>query len=171
MLATIVPLLLLAASAGAPAAALREEIETQVTAIYGPYADRETSVAAWDYPIYSAELTALIARWKAVMPQDETDALNDGDWLCQCQDWNNRRFLASIVAIGMDVDGRSEVDVIIDLGISRRDATRAARLILKREQAEWKVDEIIGDAFPDGLRQALHETIAADEALAAGKAG
>jgi len=167
MLAMLVPLLLAAA---APSATDRVEIETRVVEIFQSYRGPPNAGAAWDYPIYSAEVTALIARWQAVMPQDETDALNDGDWLCQCQDWNNRRFLASIVAIGMDVDGRSEVDVIIDLGISRRDATRAARLILKREQGEWKVDEIIGDDFPDGLRQALHETIAADEALAAGKA-
>ena len=168
MLATIVPLLLLAASAGAPSAALREEIETQVTAIYGPYADRETSVAAWDYPIYSADLTALIARWKAVMPQDETDALNDGDWLCQCQDWNRRRFLATIITVGMTDRDTAEVDVILDLGTNGSNGSRAGRLILKREQGEWKLDDMVADDFPDGLKLALQETIAADEALVAG---
>jgi hypothetical protein len=167
MLATM-SLLLLAASAGAPSAADREAIETQVTDIFGPYRN-PAAVAAWDYPIYSAEVAALIERWKAVRPQDEPDALSDGDWLCQCQDWNHRRFLATIISIAMTVEGTAEVDLILDLG--RSNAARVARLVLKREQGEWKVDDIVGDDLSEGLKQALRETIATDEALAAGTAG
>jgi hypothetical protein len=51
-------------------------------------------------------MTALIARWKAVMPQDEVDALNDGDWLCQCQDWDGDGFRATIVSIAMASEDR-----------------------------------------------------------------
>jgi hypothetical protein len=167
MLATM-SLLLLAASAGAPSAADREAIETQVTDIFGPYRN-PAAVAAWDYPIYSAEVAALIERWKAVRPTDEPDALSDGDWLCQCQDWNHRRFLATIISIAMTVEGTAEVDLILDLG--RSNAARVARLVLKREQGEWKVDDIVGDDLSEGLKQALRETIATDEALAAGTAG
>lgn len=165
MLATI-SLLLLAASAGAPSPAAREAIETEVTGIFGPYRN-PAAVAAWDYPIYSAEVTALIERWKAVRPQDEPDALSDGDWLCQCQDWNHRRFLATIISIGMTVEGTAEVDLILDLGRSGTDAARVARLVLKREQGEWKVDDIVGDDLSEGLKLALREAIAAHEAVAA----
>lgn len=168
MLATIAALLLAAGGLSTPD---REAIETQVTAIFGVYRSRASGTAAWDYPIYSAEITALIERWKAVRPQDEPDSLSDGDWLCQCQDWNSRRFLLTIVAIGTDRDGRAEVDVILDLGLGARNASRAGRLILKPEHGEWKVDDIVADDFPDGLKQALQQVIAANEALAAGSAG
>jgi hypothetical protein len=170
MLATIAAVLL-TAGASAPSAAERDSIETQVTAIYGAYRQPATGVASWDYPVYSTELTALIARWKAVVPEDEPDALNDGDWLCQCQDWNRRRFLATILMIAMNPSGTAEVDVILDLGLNARTGSRVARLVLKRERDGWKIDDIVADGFPDGLRRALHETIAADEALAAGQGG
>ena len=59
MLAMIAPLLLAAA---APSAADRAEIEARVVEIFRSYAGPPGAVAAWDYPIYSAEVTALIAR-------------------------------------------------------------------------------------------------------------
>lgn len=169
MLATIAALLLLAGG-GAPPAADRDAIETQVTTIFGPYKNQSRGISAWDYPIYSAEITGLIARWKAVRPQDEPDSLSDGDWLCQCQDWNRRRFLTTIISVGMNDRNKAEVDFILDLGTSGSNGSRAGRLILTREQGNWMIDDIVADDFPDGLKQALRETIAAAEALAAGKA-
>jgi hypothetical protein len=169
MLATM-SLLLLAASAGAPSAAEREALETQVTEVFGPYRNAAAGTAS-DFPIYSAEVAALIERWKAVRPQNEPDALSDGDWLCQCQDWNHRRFLTTIISIAMNVDGTAEVDLILDLGRSGSDAARVARLVFKREQDAWKVDDIVGDSLPEGLKHALRETIAAHEPQAAGTPG
>jgi hypothetical protein len=170
MLATMAALLL-AAGAGEPPAADREAIETQVTAVFGPYKRPASGIAAWDYPIYSAEITALIARWKAVMPQDEPDALSDGDWLCQCQDWNRRRFLLTIITVAMTNRDTAEVDVILDLGTNGTNGSRAGRLVMTREPGGWKIGDMVTDDFPDGLKRALRETIAADEALAAGAAG
>ena len=167
MLATI-SLLLLAASAGAPPPAMREDIETQVTEIFGPYRTPANGAGASDFPIYSAEVAAMIERWKAVRSQDEPDELSEGDWLCQCQEWNHRRFLTTIISIGMNVDGTAEVDLILDLGRSGADAARVARLVLKREQGKWLVDDVVGDDLPNGLKHALRETIAGYEAAAAG---
>jgi hypothetical protein len=165
MLAMIVPLLLAATALSADD---RHAMEERVVEIFAPY--RAADVApAWEQPIYTAEVAALIAEWRAVAPHDEPDALSDGDWLCQCQDWNHRRFLATIISIAMTVEGTAEVDLILDLG--RSNAARVARLVLKREQGEWKVDDIVGDDLSEGLKQALRETIATDEALAAGTAG
>ena len=96
MLAMIAPLLLAAA---APSVAERSEIETTVVGIFQPYMGPAGAVAAWDQPIYSAEVAALIARWKAVMPEGELDGLNDGDWLCQCQDWDVDAFQARITSV------------------------------------------------------------------------
>lgn len=167
MLATIVPLLLAAA---APSAAERAAIETRIVGIFAAYASPDAGTS-WDQPIYSAEVGALIRRWKAVMPQDEVDALNDGDWLCQCQDWDAEAFQATIVSIAMQDDDTAEVELRVDLGFGGPENLRSMTLTLKRERDAWQVDEIVADAFPEGLKQALRETIAADEALTRGTAG
>ena len=78
MLAMIVPVLLLAAAA--PSDLERNEIESTVVGVFRSYQGPPGAVAAWDHAIYSAEVTALIAKWKAVMPEGEVDDLNDGDW-------------------------------------------------------------------------------------------
>ena len=168
MLAMLVPLLLAAA---APSVAERSQIEATVVGIFRSYAGPPGPVAAWDYTIYSAEVTALIARWKAVMRQDEVDALNDGDWLCQCQEWEGNAFQARIDAIEMTEPGVAVVAVTLDLGLGTPESERTERFTLRREDEAWKIDDIVAEAFPNGLKQALHETIAADEALPAGNAG
>jgi hypothetical protein len=45
------------------------------------------------------------------------------------------------------------------------------QLRFRPEGGGWKVDDLFAAGMPDGLKQALRETIAADEALKAGKPG
>ena len=118
-----------------------------------------------------AKVAALIARWQAVLPEGELDGLNDGDWLCQCQDWDGDAFQARIDAIEMVGTGVAEVAITVDLGFGEPGSERAERLTLRREGEAWLIDDIVAESFPEGLKQALRETIAADEALAAGNAG
>ena len=160
MLASIVPMLLAAA---APSAADRTLIEQTVVGIITPYYGPST-VAAWDYPVYSQDIAALIARWKAVMPEGELDGLNDGDWLCQCQDWDGNAFQATIVSIEMADDDTARVALSLDLGLGGSATPREETLVLRREGEGWKIDDIVAESFPDGLRQALRATIADDEA-------
>jgi len=167
MLVTLVPLLLAAA---APSAVARTEIETQVVGVFAPYRGTPGQAAAWDFPIFSAETTALIAHWRSVVPEGEVDALNDGDWLCQCQDWDGDGFQAAIVSITMASETTAEVELRIDLGFEGPESIRTERLTLVREQDSWKIDDITAEGFPNGLQQALRDTIAEDEALATGKA-
>jgi hypothetical protein len=168
MLALIAPLLLAAA---APSDTERLEIETTVVGIFRSYTGPPGSTAAWDQAIYSAEVTALIAQWKAVMPEGELDGLNDGDWLCQCQDWDGDAFQARINSIQLTAPAVAEVAITVDLGFGQAGSEREERLILRREGEAWMIDDIVAESFPNGLRQALRETIAADEALRAGNGG
>ena len=163
MLAMIVTLLL---AVTAPSAADRNAIEARVVEIFRPYA-ASGAAPAWEQPIYSAEVAALIAEWRAVAPQDEPDALSDGDWLCQCQDWNEEAFTATITSIDATSTDLAEVEVDVDLGFAAADASlRRERLLLKREDGVWKLDDLVAESFPAGLKQALRETIAADKTLA-----
>ena len=163
MLAMFVPLLL---AATAPTGADRNAIEQGVVEIFRPYTTAEVA-PGWARPIYTAEVAGLIADWRAVAPQDEPDALSDGDWLCQCQDWNEEEFTATITSIDATGSGVAEVEIDVDLGFAEpADSVRRERLVLKREDGVWKVDDLVAESIPAGLKQALRETIAADKALA-----
>lgn len=165
MIATILPMLLAGAS---PSPADTAALDAQVAEVFRPYRQGADGKAAWDYPVWSAEVTALIAHWQRVIPEDEPDALNDGDWLCQCQDLDETRFRAVPGARRMVAADTAEIDVKIDLGFTGVADPREARLIFKREGGGWKLDDIFAkESFPRGLKQALRETIAEDEALRA----
>ena len=167
MIATILPLLL--ANAAVPAGD-DAALAARVAEIFRPYQQDLDDKAAWDYPVYSGEVRALIGHWQRVVPDDEPDALNDGDWLCQCQDWNAQGFKVTVGERRAPAADLAEVDVKIDLGFSELRDLREARLIFRKEGGQWQLDDIFAkDAFPEGLKQALRDTIREDEALQAAK--
>lgn len=164
MTASILPALLLAAVG--LSATEQTALDATVAEIFRPYGEEANDKPPWDYPIYSAETAALIAHWQRVVPQDEPDELNDGDWLCLCQDWDAEEFkaiLGSREALSADT---AQVEVKLDLGFGEG---RDAKLILKKEGTSWRLDDLFAESFPRGLKQALRETIAADEARVAGE--
>ena len=123
--------------------------------IFAPYATPRPR-AAWDQPIYSAEVAALIARWKAVMPEDELDGLNDGDWLCQCQDWDAEAFQATIVSIGMTDAGTAEVELTSTSG-SRARARAAERWSSSARTARGRSTRSSPQSFPTGCAGAARD--------------
>ncbi len=167
MPATTLSALLLAAAAmpAAERAALDRQVaalDRQVAAIYRPYSIEAAADPAWDRPIFSRDVAALVARWKQVMPEGELDGLNDGDWLCLCQDWNPKKFRVVTRSRQHLGQGAAEVRLRIDLGIGQ---TRDIRLVFRQEAGSWRIDEFFASDFPHGIKQALRETIAADERL------
>ncbi len=158
LLALMMPLIM----AAAPPPEDRTSINRQLAAIYRPYTIEAAQGAVWDRPLFTAEVNRLIARWKQVMPEDETDGLNDGDWLCLCQDWDPKKFSAAPQGHNVLPGGVVEVTMAIDLGIGQR---CSARLYLRREGAQWRIANLLAADFPRGLMQALRETIAEDEKL------
>ncbi|MDB5725605.1 MAG: hypothetical protein JWQ16_2359 [Novosphingobium sp.] len=154
----VAALALAAASPGASEASspFADTPEAAIAAIFAPYSGPTTATASWDYPIYSQQTAALIARWRAVASKDEPDALSDGDWLCLCQDFNHQAFKATIL-LKRAARGGTAVSVNLDLGGHER---RSAQLVLKREAGTWKLDDIYAATdFPNGLKQKLQETI------------
>lgn len=145
-------------------------LDSRIEEIFRPYREGSAYEIPWERPLFSAEVNALIAHWQRVLPHDEPDRLNDGDWLCLCQDWNREGFRVVSGRPEVLQDGRVHVGVGIDLGFSDVRDVRDATLVFISEEGMWKIDDIRSDPdFPDGLKQALHETIAEDEALAASR--
>lgn len=157
LLAAIAPLLI----AAAPSPTDQAAVTASLAAIYRPYSSDALQPAVWDRPIFTAQIRRLIARWKLSMPKDEPDNLNDGDWLCQCQDWDARGFRAVPGTFRLWTPGRIEVDVAINLG---HGAPRQAKFLFAREGRQWRIANLVAEGFPTGLVQALIETITENEA-------
>ncbi|MCW1427958.1 YbjP/YqhG family protein [Novosphingobium sp. JCM 18896] len=156
-------LILLAAAGLAPATA--GEVDRQVHEIFRPYRENADDRPVWERPIFSRELRTLIAHWQRVAPEGEVDDLNDADWLCQCQDWDPKAFDLAILKVAGAGADRASVDVRIGLGAGEA-GKRRAQLRLEREQGGWMIGDLYAaESFPEGLKQALRETIAKDEAL------
>lgn len=152
------PAMILAALAAAivtPALAVR--------AILAPYASPAAEPPpAWNRPVFARPVVVLIARWKQVRPDEEPDALSDGDWFCQCQDWDARAFRVIRIATANQTASTAEVTVTFTLAARQ---SRSARYVMKREGGRWLVDDMFDAGMPRGLKAALRETIAEDEAL------
>ena len=150
-----------ACSAASSAPAKADEsaaVDKAVTALYAPYGQEEPN---WDavrrQKNYSRETEALISKWEKGLPKDEVTELGDFDWLCECQDWDSKAFKLTIQPHGQPVDGKAEVSAKIDLGF---DESRDARFLMVKEGKGWKVDDIVSESFPKGLKVALNEAIA-----------
>lgn len=152
----------LAASAAALTAADRSAIDRTVARIYRPYAIERAVAPVWERPLFTREVSALINHWQRVLPVGELDGLNDGDWLCLCQDWSARHFRVTTPGRQPTGPGAVEARLRIDLGNGQ---SRQARLLFRKVAQGWRIDDLFADDFPRGLRQALRETIAADEKL------
>ena len=152
----------LAASAAALSAADRSAIDQTVARIYRPYSIERAAAPVWERPLFSREVSALINHWQRVLPDGELDGLNDGDWLCLCQDWTARSFRVTTLGRQLRETGVIEARLRINLGNGQ---SRQTRLIFRKEARGWRIDDLIADDFPHGLKQALRETIAADEKL------
>ena len=151
-------------AAAALPAADRAAIDASVARIYAPYRADGAEDAAWERPVFSARTAALIAEWQKVMPADEVDDLNDGDWFCLCQDWDQTKFRHAVIARRSLGKGRAEATVRLDIGFGEK---RDLRMAFVREKQGWRLDDLFAAPdFPRGLQQALRETIAADRKLA-----
>jgi hypothetical protein len=151
---------LLFASSGVSAAD-RVALDAATRAIYAPYRKPDTPIP-WERTIWSREVRKLIADWQKVVPEGEVDAMNDGDWLCQCQDWDARRFRVKITGHKRLAPNRAQVLISINLG---HGDPRRAWLVFQREQGRWLIDDMDTEPYIEGLKAALRETIADDEAL------
>lgn len=153
---------LIALALAAPAAGQQASPDDFIRAIYAPYAqddpDWETLREA---SMYSAATSALIDQWMAGADPEIVEDLADFDWLCECQDWDAAAFELTIKPHPAPVDDRVEVSARYHIGLGE---VRETRFQLVRENGAWLIDDQFSEAFPDGLKAALREAMAAQKA-------
>jgi hypothetical protein len=137
------------------AAAPADAIDATVEGFFAPYR-QELEVGPddpdWDRPIYTADLRALIGRWKQGFTDEEVAELQDFGWLCECQDWDPAKFTVQVLPHPAPADGKVEVTARFDPGWNE---TRDMTFALVDERGQWLIDDIRAGSFDGGLRAAL----------------
>ena len=141
----------------------RMALDAATKAIYAPYQDEAISPPPWERDIWSREVQHLITHWQSVLPQDEPDAMNDGDWLCQCQDWDAKAFSMTITS--RKAAEKDVAEVAVDLVLFKDSDPRDAFLTFRREEGRWMLDDMYTEEYADGVKTALRQTILEDEEL------
>ena len=144
-------------------AAESDDILAVAQGIYAPYVDPSKPMPpSWNYPFNSRPLADLIAEWEKGLSPDEVEELNDFDWFCQCQDSDPANSHVEYEVQHEEGTPAGVVDVTLDLGFGDGD-TRESKLLMVREGDRWALDDIVSNAFPDGLKAALRKATAAHQ--------
>jgi hypothetical protein len=144
--------------ASAPRADVRAA-EAAVRAIYEPYLMSAEQMATadiagpMDRPIYSAELSRIIAAWIAANQGPEPTDFASVDWICGCQDWNAGSGSLTIGSVTARDDGRVQVTASFNPGC---DGTNTSRdFFMVEENGRWLVDDASFAAAEPMLREIL----------------
>jgi hypothetical protein len=135
-------------------------VRKTVTKIYAPFRNEIIKEAWWEHPIYSAETRKKFVQWEQNRERrkaDDIDDLNNGNWLCGCQEYDTKYFRVKQNNINSLGSGKIEAD--IQLQITQTD-TRKIRFMMVKEKGRWKVDDMFTDDDAKGLKQTLSEQIA-----------
>jgi hypothetical protein len=159
----VLALTALLVACAAPAAETESaEVDGFIRQIYAPYAEAEPD---WETlrekTLYSAATGALIDEWMAGADPNEVEDLADFDWFCECQDWDAATFKLTIAPHPAPDGDRAEVTARYHIGLGEN---RETRFVLVRENGAWLIDDQFSEAFPDGLKAALREAMAAQRA-------
>ena len=154
-----------AAMFAAPAiASENEDILAAAKTIFEPYRNIDEPMgAAWNMPVYSHEMSALVSEWEEGLSDDEPEDLNDFDWFCQCQDFNPEKFRADFGLEHEDGAPTAIVEIRVNIGWDEQ-STAQSKLLMKQEGGEWKLDDVASESFEGGLKAQLRKAIEAHKA-------
>jgi Protein of unknown function (DUF3828) len=103
-----------------------------------------------DRPIYSADLTRIIAAWRADNPPPDYTRT---DWLCQCRTWNVGHASVEIGLVSRREGGRYQVTARFNPGFDGPNPS--ADFFMVKENGMWLVDDASFTAQEPMLRETL----------------
>jgi hypothetical protein len=146
---------LLLAAAPAPSAQ-GTAVDLTLKRAYGGYFTESGSPGGdWDQPIYSAATTKLIRAWKKHNGEELT-GLSSYGWLCECQDWQAKKFAWKRTAIRTLAPGRLEVTVKVNPGWGD---FVTQRLVMVLEGKRWVIDDLFSESAPKGVKAGMREEL------------
>ncbi|HEY8603436.1 DUF3828 domain-containing protein [Tsuneonella suprasediminis] len=125
-------------------------------ALYDGYRGNGNVTAAdWELPVFSADLTRIIAAWMAKNEAGDVTELSDFGWFCECQDWDQQGFKVKPLSVKQNGD-HATIRMRVRAGWG---SSVEQRLTMVRENGRWLLDDMTTPSMPNGLRAALHETL------------
>jgi hypothetical protein len=132
--------------------------EQVIRDIYASYNRQDTSrtPTSWEQPVFSAELTALIAT--IPRPEGEVGPLSDADWFCNCQDWDPATAGITELSSAVRPDGK----VVVSSTFQAMTDADPARIdfLMVREGGSWKVDDMLTPGAGTTLRGDITAAVA-----------
>ena len=147
--AVAVALLFSAAQAAEPADA---EVRASVQQFYAPFASDTVAMPDWELPIFTAETAVMIRDWREALGDEPIDDLSSFGWLCECQDWDAAAFRVTVTSVELAGKDHAIVAVTVEQGWGSK---VEQKLELLREDGDWRLDDMLSDSFPNGLKAEL----------------
>jgi Protein of unknown function (DUF3828) len=133
-------------------------LRAAIRGIYAPYTLPSATTVSMERRVFSARTQLLINRWRNRRnSSDEVTPLGEGDWFCQCQDWEPKAVKVNTIQLVPLAKGKVRADV--RYAISRQEL-RHLRFVMVREGGTWKVDDLLYDDQYGSLVTALRKEIA-----------
>lgn len=112
-----------------------------VRAIYATYSDgnNENDGISWQRPVFTKRFTAIIRKWESKHTNDEVPPYGDGDWFCNCQDYDVHKTKLSEVTVIKTGPGRYTASSFLYIGW---DYSNRINLSLMYENGQFLVDDI-----------------------------
>jgi hypothetical protein len=146
---------LLIAAAPAPSAQ-GAAVDLTLKRAYGGYFTENGSPGGdWDQPIYSAATTKLIRAWKKHNGEELT-GLSSYGWLCECQDWQAKKFSWKRTGIRQLAPVKLEVTVKVNPGWGD---LVTQRLVMVLEGKRWVIDDLFSESAPEGVKAAMRQEL------------
>lgn len=147
-------------TASAPAAvsdADKAAAEQVIRTVYASYnrQDMSRTPASWEQPVFSTELTSLIAT--IPRPEGESGPLSDADWFCNCQDWDPATAGITELSSAARPDGKIVVSSTFQ-AMTDADPARIDFLMV-REAGGWKIDDLLTPGGGTTLRRDIADAV------------
>lgn len=139
----------------AVAADKRPAVQAALALYDGYRGEGDAAGADWELPVFSADLTRIIAAWMAKNDAGEVTELSDFGWFCECQDWDQQGFRTKPLSVKWHGD-RATIRMRVHAGWGN---SVEQNLIMVREDGRWLLDDMTTPSMPNGLRAALHEAM------------
>lgn len=132
--------------------------EQAIRDLYATYnrQDMSRTPEPWKQPVFSTELTDLIAT--IPMPEGEVGPLTDADWFCNCQDWDPATAGITELSSAARPDGK----IVVSSNFQAMTDADPARIdfLMVRQAGSWKVDDLLTPGSGTTLRQDIAAAVA-----------
>lgn len=129
--------------------------ETVIRTIYDSYKTQDTTPASDARPVFSVELTRMIAGLPR--PEGMVGPLQDADWFCGCQDWDGANARVTELTSAVGADGKIVITSHFMPGLTGDPVVITYQMA--KEDGQWKIDDMTNSSGDFSLRRDIANAV------------